>query len=428
MPDAWYGGSSLKFSGKVAKDGKTMVKLYSASVKTGAKPTLSIAAKANVDTDLKAVLTFADGSVETVNGKKKVGNDWGVIDYDIAKLSNKTLTGIDFTYQSSEDKTGYELLLGNITLKDGSEETELGKVTEVKVDDSEFDDDALYAGARISWKTDGKAPAYEIYQINEDKSRSFLGVSNVENFYANALTRVGETNNTTFEIVPVDRYGTQGTSAKADMDWPDNSKPKAGATASRTLLNVGDEVTFTSASSKNTAEVAWFLPGSSKEHATGKSVTVTYDKEGVYDVEITAKNKSGEATATLKGQIVVSADVMDLVLLSQGAQVSADGFTNGNEKPEFAVDGDVKTKWCVTGPAPHELVVDLGAPKTVSQVDISHAQAGGEDASMNTQEYAIEVSEDGTEYTQVALVKGNTEGATSNAFAPGQCSLRQVGG
>ncbi len=24
----------------------------------------------------------------------------------------------------------------------------------------------------------------------------------------------------------------------------------------------------------------------------------------------------------------------------------------------------------------------------------------------------------GTEYTQVALVKGNTEGATSNAFAP----------
>ena len=88
------------------------------------------------------MLTFADGSVETVNGKKKVGNDWGVIDYDIAKLSNKTLTGIDFTYQSSEDKTGYELLLGNITLKDGSEETELGKVTEVKVDDSEFDDDA----------------------------------------------------------------------------------------------------------------------------------------------------------------------------------------------------------------------------------------------------------------------------------------------
>ena len=68
------------------------------------------------------------------------------------------------------------------------------------------------------------------------KSRSFLGVSNVENFYANALTRVGENlNNTTFEIVPVDRYGTQGTSAKADMDWPDNSKPKAGATASRTF-------------------------------------------------------------------------------------------------------------------------------------------------------------------------------------------------
>ncbi|WP_443757489.1 GH85 family endohexosaminidase C-terminal domain-containing protein, partial [Bifidobacterium animalis] len=177
----------------------------------------------------------------------------------------KTINDRDVSEQGAEGKRGFELLRNNITLNDGSEKTDQGKVTKVKGNESRFVDYALEDGAHISRKNIKKETAYEIYQINEDKSRSFLGVSNVENFYANALTRVGETNNTTFEIVPVDRYGTQGTSAKADMDWPDNSKPKAGATASRTLLNVGDEVTFTSASSKNTAEVAWFLPGSSKE-------------------------------------------------------------------------------------------------------------------------------------------------------------------
>ena len=416
--DAWYGGSSLKFSGTVKKDGSTTVKLYSADVALDKNTELSVVAKAKVETAVDMVLTFDDGSTETVSAKKKAGTDWTTLTYDIAKYAGKSLRGIDLKYTAGEDKSGYELLLGNITLKDSTVKTDAGKVTEVTVDDKLFDDDALYAGVRLSWKAEGDADAYEVYQINEDKTRSFLGISNVENFYAASLTRTGDTNNTTFEVVPVDLYGTQGTSAKTDMEWPDNSKPKAAAKVSRTLIAPGGEVTFTSASSKNTKSVSWSLPGSSKEKAEGDEVTVTYDKEGVYDVEITAKNDSGEATTTLEGEIVVTSKVSDLTLLSQGKATEADGFTNGNEKPDFAVDGDTSKKWCVTGPAPHEITVDLGAVKTVSQVDIAHAQAGGEDGSMNTQEYSIAVSEDGSEFTTVAEVKKNTAGTTSDAFAP----------
>ncbi|WP_043167033.1 endo-beta-N-acetylglucosaminidase [Bifidobacterium callitrichos] len=423
--EAWYGGSSLKFSGTVKQGGSTSVKLYSADVKLTDGVDFSVKAKANASTKLDAVLTFADGSSQTISAKSKtkVGEDWTTLDYDLSKLAGKTLTGIGFTYSAGEDKTGYQLLLGNITIKDDSDASKAsaGKVTQVKVDDKQFDDDALYAGVRLSWKADGDAAGYEVYRINEDGSRSLLGATNVENFYAASLTRTGQTNNTTFEVVPVDRYGTQGESAKTDMEWPDNSKPKAAATASRTLIGVGDEVTFTSASSKNTKSVSWSLPGASKEKAEGNKVTVTYDKEGVYDVTVTAKNDKGEATQKLAGQIVVSSKIASggkLTLLSQGKAVTADGFTNGNEKPEFAVDGETNTKWCVTGPAPHEITVDLGDVKTVSQVDIAHAQAGGEDASMNTQSYSIAVSKDGKEFTTVATVKKNTASTTSDAFAP----------
>ena len=70
------------------------------------------------------------------------------------------------------------------------------------------------------------------------------------------------------------------------------------------------------------------------------------------------------------GYIVITSDAADgLVLLSQGAGTEADAYVNENEAPEFAVDGDVSTKWCATGAAPHEITLDLGEVNTVSAVD-----------------------------------------------------------
>lgn len=96
-------------------------------------------------------------------------------------------------------------------------------------------------------------------------------------------------------------------------------------------------------------------------------------------------NKAGSIEKEKEGYIVITSDAADgLVLLSQGAGTEADAYVNENEAPEFAVDGDVSTKWCATGAAPHEITLDLGEVNTVSAVDIFHAEAGGESADMNT--------------------------------------------
>ena len=133
---------------------------------------------------------------------------------------------------------------------------------------------------------------------------------------------------------------------------------------------------------------------------------------------VTAENESGTDEQTFKGAIVVTSAIDGLTLLSQGAATDATAFVNGNEAPDKAVDGDVHTKWCATGEAPYELTIDLGRETTVSQVDIAHAHAGGEDAGMNTKKYTISVSSDGTEYTPVKDVKKNSADNTSDAFAP----------
>ena len=54
----------------------------------------------------------------------------------------------------------------------------------------------------------------------------------------------------------------------------------------------------------------------------------------------------------------------------------------------------------------------------VSQVAISHAEAGGEGADMNTKSYEISVSTDNTEFTPVTKVTKNTAGNTTDTFTP----------
>jgi predicted alpha-1,2-mannosidase len=88
---------------------------------------------------------------------------------------------------------------------------------------------------------------------------------------------------------------------------------------------------------------------------------------------------------------------------------------NGNETPDKAVNGSVSggltDKWCSQG-VPTFLQVDLGSTQALTRFTVRHAAAGGEDAGFNTRDYDIAVSTDGTNFTTVAQVRGNTASVT----------------
>lgn len=416
---AWYGGTSLKLYGNMDKDSISSVTLYSADLPVEKDTVFTTTAKASGESQLDAVLTFDDGSEEVLEGDKKVTEDWTCVSYDLSQFAGKKIRSIGYEISTGEADSAYELNLGNISITAPENSKEKLSVSKVSVDDAMFDEDGMYAGVRLSWDSDQEAPYYEIYHVNEDGSRSFLGVSNTNCFYVNVLPRMDDTNKSEFLVLPVSQDLEQGTGASAEMEWPDNSLPKAGLTASQTLVGTGSTVTFTSACSENTEEVTWKIPGSDKETAQGDSVDAVFDKEGTYEVSVTAKNESGEDTKTLS--VVVTSQLekdSELTLLSQGKPTEATAYTNENEKPDFAVDGDVTKKWCATGTPPHEITIDLGGEMTISQVALAHAEAGGEGADMNTQGYEISVSTDGTEYTPVVTVTKNTAGNTLDTFTP----------
>lgn len=417
--DAWYGGNSLILRGDMKKDTESVIKLYSAALPVADNMIYTTTARAKgAGVALDAVLTLDDGSEEILEGDQKVGEDWTTVSYDISGLSGKTIKTISYRMKSDADVQGLQLRFGNITMaEEGTEET--ASVSNVQVLDSEFDEDAMYAGVRLSWESDTPTDYYEVYRINQDGSKSLLGVTNTDNFYINTLPRTDETNKSVFEVVPVNALLEEGASAQVTMDWPDNSLPKAAFTADVTLAAPGEKITFQSLCSPNTETVTWTLQGSDNESQQGESVTAVYEKEGVYPVSIKAENESGTNEASNEAFIVISKKASKgLKLLSKGADTEADTFVNENEAPQFAVDGDISKKWCATGSAPHEITIDLGSVNTVSALDVSHAEAGGESADMNTKSYAIYTSEDGTGFEEVRSVTRNTAGTTHDAFAP----------
>lgn len=351
-------------------------------------------------------------------GDKKVQDAWTTVTYQTTDLAGKTVRNISYRLTPGADSGSLQFRFGNITMMEaGSEKT--AAVSNLKVIDTEFDEDGMYAGVRLSWDSDVLSDYYEVYFINQDNTKSLLGVSNTNNFYVNTLPREGEAKQSAFEVVPVNALFAEGTSATTTMEWPDNSIPKAAFTADLTLASPGETITFQSLCSQNTEKVTWTLTGADKESAEGDSVSVTYAEEGVYPVSVKAENASGSSESAKEGYIVITQKAADgLVLLSQDAGTEADAYVNENEAPQFAVDGDVTKKWCATGSAPHEITLDLGAVKAVSAVDVYHAEAGGEGADMNTKSYAIYTSEDGISFEEMRSVTRNTLGTTHDAFTP----------
>lgn len=416
--NAFYGGNSIKLSGNLQANIPTTIKLFSSDLTLENGTNFTTTAMASSDVLLNLVLEFDDGTTEEINGNNKVGENWTTVKFDVSKFAGKTIRSISYKILSDKDISNINFNFGNIKIT-GSKKIPVSDVSNLKVDDVVFEEDDLYAGVRLSFDSSNKENVnhYEIYKINDDNTKTFLGATITNRYFINALPRDNKSNTTTFEVVAVNKDMTKGKSSTTKIQWPDNSIPKANFEASKTLIAPGEEITFKSLSSKVTENLEWIFEGANIEKSTDELPKVTYEKEGVYTVALKAKNDSGEDIKVMEKYITVSNDAKDnFKNLSQGKTAEASSFVNSKEAPEFAFDGKLDTKWCATGTPPHNIVVDLGKVQTISEVRMAHAEAGNESPDMNTSDYTIEVSEDGVNFTEVVNVKKNSAANTINTF------------
>jgi hypothetical protein len=107
--------------------------------------------------------------------------------------------------------------------------------------------------------------------------------------------------------------------------------------------------------------------------------------------------------------------------LALNKPATADSQCAASEAPAKAVNGSwsggVSDKWCSLG-ASKWLRVDLQAGTQVGRVVLRHAGAGGEKKSWNTRDFDLQVSADGTAWSTVAAVRGNTADVTTHTITP----------
>jgi len=95
--------------------------------------------------------------------------------------------------------------------------------------------------------------------------------------------------------------------------------------------------------------------------------------------------------------------------------VSASGYINDEwSVPSNAVGSSVRQyyKWVGNNSGDKWLSLDLGQPATLSRWVVEHAGAGGESAYLNTRDFKLQVSSNGSSWIDVDVVTGNTANTT----------------
>lgn len=427
--NAYYGGNSIKLYGNLEANKASTIKLYSSDLKLTKSTKFTTTAKSSIESNLDLVLEFEDGTKEVIEADSSVGTEWTTLSYKVSKFAGKTVKSISYKMSSKENADGIMINLGNINISDSKTKFKKADVTKVNVEDAKFEEDDTLAGIKLTWEANNvdDISHYEIYRINDDKSKSFLGATPSNNFFINALQRDEVSDITNIEVVAVNTASERGKAATTNVEWPDNDIPRANFSVSKTLIAPGESVKFESLSSDVTKEVSWSFPGAKTETSTEKAPTVTYDKEGTYTVTLTAKNEKGEDVKTMEKIITVSKNVTgELTNVALNKSATASSFVNANEAPEFAVDGKTDTKWCATGKAPHSITIDLGDIKTISEIIMSNAEAGGEAENMNTGSFSVETSLDGKTFDTVLTVEENTASVSKHAFKATEAKFVRV--
>jgi len=107
--------------------------------------------------------------------------------------------------------------------------------------------------------------------------------------------------------------------------------------------------------------------------------------------------------------------------LALGGTATGSDACSATETPDKAINGSYtggnSDKWCSKVSGTKTLTVDLGASHALSSVVVRHAGAGGEDPNWDTKDFDLAVSPDGSTWTTVAQVRGNTADSTTNAVS-----------
>lgn len=407
--DAYNGGNSISISGRLDKNNPSTVKLFAADLKLENKTKFSSAIKTNSkDIKVNLILDFYDNTKATIEPDKLLPNQWYEAQFDTSSYSGKQIKNISFEISSNSDLSNAKVNIGNISIinsiYDKAEGANGVKVKKVYTEDNINADVAIEID-------DNKLNKYEIYYVTQAGDK-FVGATVNPNYYIQDIKRENKDATANFKLVSINENGLRSEPVNFSFNWGEYPAPTAEFSCDKTLINVGEAVNFKNLSSESTESITWTFEGGNITQTSDPNPSVTYNKEGIYNVKLAVSNSTASNILTKEKLITVvsGTEIKEATLKS----ATATSFVNEKEAPEFAIDDSIETKWCAVGDGPHAITIDLGQNFNIGEIDISHAGAGGENKDFNTKAYTISVSKDGTNFEEVLKVTDNSSDVTKD--------------
>ena len=177
-------------------------------------------------------------------------------------------------------------------------------------------------------------------------------------------------------------------------------------------VNAGSSATFSvTAGGAGPFTYQWMLNGVAIPGATASSYTTqpvtSVNNGGSYTV--TVSNSNGPAFSA-PAVLTVNSNAPTGPNLALNQQATSSGNENNGEGPQYAVDGNLTTRWSSAFVDPSWIQVDLGTPTTIGQVVLYWQAAYGV-------QYQIQVSNDQQNWT-TAFTQTNGQGGVENLTFP----------
>lgn len=412
--EAYYGGNSIALEGKLVKGGNTKIKLFASNLDLKNNTEIGIKYKeSGAKANIKLELVFENKGTKIIDLKTSKDGEWIDASTSLSQYKKDEIEEISLIVDSKINSDSYKLNLGQLSVTDTKQKLNVSKVKKLKVEEFKVVDN-YYGNVRLTWDRAGENVShYEIYMEDSKGNRELVGATPTNAFFVSNIEReLTLDTKTKFIVKPVNELfeSNNKNEASITVEWPELETPKANFEMSDPIVAPGQSITLTDKSLAGET-VKWKIEGLHKnEELEGNEVTVKFDKPGVYSLTQIVSNAAGETVNHKEDYIVVSSQASNgLTNLALNKECMANAQVNENEAGKFAFDGKLNTKWCAFGEKGNWITVDLGKETIIKELRMSHAQAGGEAASMNTSEYTVEISNDGETWTQLCDVKGNTK-------------------
>lgn len=225
--DAYYGGSSAKFSGRLEAAHPNTVHLYKTALELTATTQISVTYKAKEGGDnLKLALSFDDtnSDYDYLDVPDAPAGQWNTATFALADYAGRTLQGINLYFESEADVADFTINIGEIAVTDSAADTQVAPPTNANIQESMMNSKGQ-PEFRMTWdkSADADVYQYEVYKVNADGTREFLGATANNALFVQDFSRDSDAPTSVVEVVAMDHAYNRSTAAETLFIWGTSS-------------------------------------------------------------------------------------------------------------------------------------------------------------------------------------------------------------